>query len=274
MESPSLRIVSDELWDKVRQRCEFVSATYGAKSRPGLLTHWSAIGSPYLFTGIVRCGLCGARMNIVSGAGKRGYSKYGCPMHHCRGTCQNDLTERSEILEARLLDTLQEAVLRPEVIDYTLKRFEAELKGKLDNTADEAEHLRKCKHNLEGEIKRLTNALAAGGDSRLPSAVITAISEREEELRRIMDKLIEGSRQSVQSRLSDIRQFVVSKLRDLRTLLTADIPTAKAEILRHVDRIDLSPMEVDGERFFVASAAWNLLANFSCTKSGGAAGRS
>lgn len=36
-------------------------------------------------------------------------------------------------------------------------------------------------------------------------------------------------------------------------------PTARAEIPRHVDKIDLSPMEANGERFFVASGEWDLL---------------
>jgi DNA invertase Pin-like site-specific DNA recombinase len=274
VELPSLRIVSDDLWQRVRQRFEFVSSHYGTKSRPGLVKHWNAIGSSYLFSGILRCQQCGASMNIVSGAGKRAYAKYGCPMHHLRGTCFNDLTERSEILEERLLHALQEAVLQPEVVDYTLTKFEAELKARLDSMSDDLEALRRRKHTLEAEIKRLTDALAAASDSRLPSAVITAINEREDELRTITDKLLEASRDSIQARVSDIRQFVISKLSDLRTLLNSDVPTAKAEILRHVDRIDLTPMQANGERFFVASGEWDLLGGYSSRKSVGAAGRS
>ena len=273
-ESPSLRVVSDELWQRVRQRSEFVSSHYGMKSRPGLVTRWNAIGSRYLFSGILRCGLCGASMNIVSGAGKRAYSKYGCPMHHMRGTCQNDLTERSEILEGRLLDALQEAVLQSDVVDYAIKKFEAGLETELKNVSGEVEVLRKREHTLKCEIRRLTEALASGSCSRLPSAVITALNEREEELRTITDRLAESNSSSIEVRLRDIRQFVVSKLSDLRKLLYSDAPTAKAEILRHVDRIVLDPMEANGERFFVASGDWDLLGGYPSRKSGGAAGRS
>ena len=213
-------------------------------------------------------------MNIVSGAGKRAYAKYGCPMHHLRGTCRNDLTERSKILEERLLHALQEAVLQPEVVDYTLTKFEAELKARLDSMEDDLEALRRRKHTLEAEIKRLTDALASASDSRLPSAVVTAINEREEELRTIADRLLAGSRDSIQATVSDIRQFVISRLSDLRSLLNSDVPTAKAEILRHVDRIDLTPMQANGERFFVASGEWDLLSGYDSRKSVGAAGRS
>ena len=138
----------------------------------------------------------------------------------------------------------------------------------------EVEVLRKREHTLKCEIRRLTEALASGSCSRLPSAVITALNEREEELRTITDRLAESNSSSIEVRLREIRPFVVSNLSDLRKLLYSDTPTAKAEILRHVDRIVLDPMEANGERFFVASGDWDLLGGYASRKSGGAAGRS
>lgn len=273
-EAPELRIVSDELWQDVRNRFELVRSQFGNKSRAGLFTRWSAIGSPYLFSGILRCKPCGANMNIISGKGKRGYAKYGCPMHHLRDTCSNDLTERSEVLERRLLQGLQDAVLRPEVVEYAIERLEAELESSFGTMTAELESLRKRKHVLEAEIGRLTEALATGGGSRAPAAVIIAITEREEELRAISDRILQGSGDSIQGQILDLREFVMTKLSDVRTLLYSDVPTAKAELLRHVDRIELTPMEANGERFFVASGEWDLVGGHSSTKSVGAAGRS
>lgn len=136
-ETPELRIVSDELWERVRDRFEFVRSHFGSTSRAGLFTRWSAIGSPYLFSGILRCQPCGANMNIISGNGKRGYAKNGCPMHHLRNTCSNDLTERSEVLERRLLQGLQEAVLRPEVVEYAIERLTEELESRFSGMTAE-----------------------------------------------------------------------------------------------------------------------------------------
>lgn len=273
VQAPALRIISEELWEKVHDRFEFVRSKFGSKSRAGLLMRWSSIGSAYLFSGVLRCQPCGANMNIISGKGKRAYAKYGCPMHHLRNTCSNDLTERSDVLESRLLQGLQEAVLQPEVVEYTIKELEAKLESRFEAMDIEREALRKRKRALETEIERLIQALAAGGGSRPPAAVIDAINEREEELRSIGDRLLQGSHDSIQAQ-GDVRKFVMSKLSNLRGLLYSDVPTAKAEILRHVDRIDLTPMEANGERFFVASGEWNLLGSFPCTESVGAAGRS
>jgi chromosome segregation ATPase len=195
-------------------------------------------------------------------------------MHHLRNTCSNDLTERSEVLEKRLLQGLQDAVLRPDVVEYTIKKLESELDSRFEAMSTELEAVRKSKSTLEAEVRRLTQALATGGSSRVPAAVITAINEREKELRSISDRLLQGNRDSIQAQVQDIREFVLSTLSDVRSLLHSDVPTAKAEILRHVDRIDLTPMEANGERFFVASGEWNLLGSFPSTKSVGAAGRS
>lgn len=71
VDTPALRVISDEIRRSVQQRLEFVRSHYGRNSKLGLVKHWSAFGSLYLFSGILHCDLCGASMNIVSGAGKR-----------------------------------------------------------------------------------------------------------------------------------------------------------------------------------------------------------
>ncbi len=258
----------------MQERFEFVRARFGTKSHKGLLSHWNAVGSRYLFSGVLRCGVCGANMNIVSGTGKRGYSKYGCPMYHFRGSCSNGLTERSDLLEEKLLKSLRDAVLQQEVVDYTLQRFEEELRAKLESLSVELESVRRRKRILEAEVTRLTEGLATAEEDRAPAAVIAAIHKREQELRAITDKLVEAQPGSLDAKLKDIRRFVVSRLADVRGLLNSDIPTAKAELLRHVERIDLLPAEENGKPYFEAVGEWNLLGGYPSTKSGGAGGRS
>jgi hypothetical protein len=72
----------------------------------------------------------------------------------------------------------------------------------------------------------------------------------------------------------DIREFVASRLGDLRKLLSCDVPTGKAEVLKHVQRIDLQPVAAGGERFYLAEGEWDLLGGFGSRKAVGAAGRS
>ena len=54
-----LQIVSDELWQRVRDRQEHVRKTYGVREGGGVLIPRS-VTSPYLLSGLLKCGLCGA----------------------------------------------------------------------------------------------------------------------------------------------------------------------------------------------------------------------
>lgn len=213
-------------------------------------------------------------MNIVSGAGKRAYSRYGCPMHALRGTCTNGLTERSEILEKRLPQKLQETILRPEVVEHALDRFESELGRQMENVDDELETLKRRKRVLEGEIQQFTSALLAAAGTRTPEAIAAAINDRETELKQISGRLLESRSDSFQAKLRDNREFVTSRLGDLRRLLSCDVPTARAELLKHVQRTDLKPVAAGGERFYLAEGEWDLLGGSGGRKSVGAAGRS
>jgi len=271
---PELRIVSDEQWNGVERRFEYVRSHFGPNTKVGLIPHWSRVSSPYLFSGILRCAECGASMNIVSGTGKRAYSRYGCPMHALRGTCANGLTERSDIIEDRLLQKLQEAVLRPEVVEYALGRFANELRKQMESIDNDQEMLNERKRVLEGEIQQFTAALLGAAGAPTPKAIIAAINQREAELDRISSRKLESSSDFFQAKLRDARDFVTSRLGDLRKLLSSDVATAKAELLKHVQRIDLTPMGAAGERFYLAEGEWDLLGGFCSRKAVGAAGRS
>jgi len=64
----------------------YVNRVYGERGRTGGLMNSRAASSPYLFSGLLRCGECGANYVLVSGAGKHHRSaSYGCPAHADRG---------------------------------------------------------------------------------------------------------------------------------------------------------------------------------------------
>lgn len=79
---PEWKIVSDQVWDSVQRR--FADVRRIGITRCGGLAR-SQKSRKYLFGGLLRCGCCDSRMVIVSGEGKRGYSKYGCPTNRYRG---------------------------------------------------------------------------------------------------------------------------------------------------------------------------------------------
>src|SRR6516225_10047662 len=69
-EIPEQRIVSEHLWNEVRERLRVIHTLYGAEgfARP---RGGRAAGSPHLFTGLLECGLCRGSVTIVSGQWKK-----------------------------------------------------------------------------------------------------------------------------------------------------------------------------------------------------------
>ena len=75
--------MSEELWNAVQAKITDVNLRSGAKRSGGL--NRTEKSRSYLFSGLLVCGSCGSRIVIISGQGKRGYVRYGCPSHRYRG---------------------------------------------------------------------------------------------------------------------------------------------------------------------------------------------
>ena len=120
-----LRIVPEELWTAVQKRNADTKKT-GIARMGGLCR--TRKSRSYLFSGLLGCGVCNQSVVIVSGGGKRGYVKYGCHSHKHRGTCDSNLTIRRERLEDQLLAVIEQRILKPEIIDYVIRRCDDEVR--------------------------------------------------------------------------------------------------------------------------------------------------
>jgi len=215
--------------------------------RPGLLR---GRATRYLFSGLVRCGLCGANLNVLA-SGERRAASYGCPQAQ-QGACTNRLRIRRDVLERRLLEGLQAEVLRPEAISYALSRFEKELAQVLTRVDDGLRQLRSRKAAVEGKIRNLTRALE---DQYLPS-LTEGLAAQEQELDSIKKQLRATHPDPVVPfRQEEVRAFVASRLTNLRDLLSSDVAAAKTELLKHVREIRLHP---EGGTYR-AEGEWDLL---------------
>jgi len=101
------------------------------------------------------------------------------------------------------------------VIDYSLARMEEALRKDHEKLNAELEGMRQRKLQLEAEFVRLVNAIAEGQPSQ---SFITAIGERERELRVITNKLLEPEPGALRATLDELRTFAVSRLNKIREL--------------------------------------------------------
>jgi len=136
----------------------------------------------------LKCGVCGANLTIVSArSGKFGRVRaYGCPHNANRGTCTNNLRVRHDEVEESLLQGLQDSVCRPKVVDYLVDAL-------IRSQEDEESELRAAqiaararKTQLELEMRRLADAIAASGSS---SFLLKVLKEKESDLAKLEAEL-------------------------------------------------------------------------------------
>src|SRR5260370_6264130 len=249
---PELATVSCELWDRVQARLNFFGQKPSEGRRRGLFKR--ALTSPYLFSGLLKCGECGANLIIGTGGGTHVHKKYVCANYFNRGTCENELDIRRDVLEERLLGRLQSELLQPEVIDYAVTAFGCQLRTALATLSDDLAAMCRRKELLEKEIQRF--AAAHGGPL---DSLVQEIATREVELKAITTRLLSASATSIDGRLREIRQFVGKGISDLHGLLSRDPALAKIALHNHLREIRMRPDEKRDEWHFVAEGTWKLL---------------
>jgi hypothetical protein len=140
------------------------------------------------------------------------HKKYVCANYFSRGTCENDLYIRRDVLEERLLGRLQSELLQPEVIDYAVSAFGRQLRTALATLSDDLAAMRRRKELLEKEMQRFAAAIAHGGPL---DSLVGELATREAELKGITTRLLSGSATSIDGQLREIRQFVERGISDL-----------------------------------------------------------
>ena len=157
---PEWRIVSEELWERAQARKRFAGKRFSASHLGGF--NRSERSKRYIFSGFLVCGVCGSKLVIASGSGKRGYVKYGCPSHRYRGTCSNGLMIKQDRLETQLIAGLTERVSKSELIEYALKRFQEQLQMRLRDIQEQtlkAADAVSALQNQRRELKERANNL-------------------------------------------------------------------------------------------------------------------
>jgi hypothetical protein len=186
-----------------------------------------------------------------------GHAHYGCPLNAFRGTCSNKLRIRKDILETQLLAKLQNEILRDDVIEYALNKFEEGLKKRMKDVSGQLSRMEIRKRKLEKELTNLTKAVATGLDS--PS-IRAEIVNREREIQAINEQVISSKPESVKTKINDTRKFVMSSFKDIRSLLASNPQTAKSVLARHMPQIIMKPIvKPDGQKVYQVVSEWELL---------------
>ena len=149
VEAPELKIIDDDLWAlcvaraKGQKRDTARRAETTGKSAGGR-------GPKYLFSGILKCGICGAPFTIY------GRHFYACSWNRSRGdsVCDNRLTLRRVTAENVLLASVKESLLT----DAAFRAFEAEARAMLKELRPDPSAARR---SLTAALRERDNLIAA-----------------------------------------------------------------------------------------------------------------
>ncbi len=219
---PNLRIVSDELWHRVKARQTAVQQK-SAKIREALhRTARTGRQPKYLLSGLLKCGLCGA--NFVIGDQRH----YVCASHVDGGqhACGNHLRVARVIAESRILAGIKAELLAPEYLDEFKREFRA-LRAAQHSARKAASEARRARlSELEQEIGHLIDAVAKGLLSPAIKARLEAAESERSEL--LSDRGGQSERAAdVLSRLSDTYRELVENLEHIPE---RHIPRARASL--------------------------------------------
>jgi hypothetical protein len=117
---PDLRIVDEELWQRVKARQGRIRETV-TENAEGTVRSARARRPIYFLSHLVKCGCCGGGFSKIS------RDHYGCSNARNRGTCENMLTIRRDVLEESVLSGLRSHLLAPELLEEFTREYVAEL---------------------------------------------------------------------------------------------------------------------------------------------------
>jgi len=117
--------------------------------------------------------------------------------------------------------------MRQEIIEAAIDRAAVRLNPSTELAQATSLRVRRELDAVEGELERLTAAIASGGD--LP-ALLRAVQEREERRRRLRAELASANRPGLDP--AALKANLKARLADWRGLLTRHIPQARPYLSR------------------------------------------
>ncbi|GBR23023.1 DNA resolvase [Kozakia baliensis NRIC 0488] len=178
---PDLRIIEQDLWDAVKARQS--KTTWSQKSRGNGVHPLNALQRPtHLLTGLIKCGCCGGGFSMIS------KHHLGCSTARNKGTCENRLTIRRDVLEKSVLNGLRTQMMDPALFKEFCDEFTREVNRlRMEKGADLT--------TLKSELPKIERELNKAVQAILDGFASSALKIRMEQL--------EARKAEIEERLAD-----------------------------------------------------------------------
>ncbi len=230
-EVPDLRVVPQALWDRVkaRQRAVRRDTRPDVRERP----FWERRRPRYLFSGLMKCGTCGG------GYSKLNSNLFGCSTARNKGTCENRLNIRRDVLEASVLNGLKTHLMDPDLFKEFAAEFYREVNRLRSAEAARFDAARVELARIERRLRKIVDAIGEGVDARALKDELLALERRQDELTTRL-ATAEQPEPLIHPNLAEVYRRKVAALHE--ALQCDDTRLEAAEIIRSlVDEIVLTP---------------------------------
>jgi site-specific DNA recombinase len=162
---PELRIVTDELWERVKKRQGELAQKYanviaGTKAHAARAKALDATHRPNWFlSGLMVCGVCNGPYTA------RGHDRFGCKHHRLHHSCSNDRTIARDEIEERVLAGLRGPLLDNANIDAAVRGLVDETERLNRERRVASEIARKSLAEIQKKLGNIIAAIARGAYS-------------------------------------------------------------------------------------------------------------
>ena len=164
-DDPALRIIPDELWQKVQAR--LVDMARPRKNAEPILRR------PHMLSGLLRCGTCGGGL-VIHGVGRQGRRRVRCSKAREAGTCVNTSSFYIDEIEQTVLRGIMFALRHPQALELYVEEYKNEMARQHRDVGRRRAEL-KNDHSATCEaLDRLVAAVAAG---TMPLELVKAKSD-------------------------------------------------------------------------------------------------
>ena len=254
-----LQIVSDDLFERVQEKRRYKSGTIGIQ-RLGGMTRTQA-SRKYLFSGLLRCGLCGGKLNIRTTKPAR----YGCFEYQDRGLCTNSSTISQEELERQFIHALSQKLrdesVRDALIQMVFDQIQLVKNERLEAESSVEQRRKDLESSRATQARYKDNLVKAVRESGGSKTLYEELELVVRSIERIDEKLAELNRaQLLEVKIEEVRDFVNGQVDTLEQLLLGSAEALKMDFQKRIEKIVVTPDVDNSGQFFRITGDLDLFA--------------
>ena len=232
--APELRIVSDELSRRVKERQSDERSRRDAKFKLTGNPLSGAKRPTYLLSGLVNCGGCGNDY-VASGGGR-----WRCRVNFRKGACANNRSITTVEPEGRVLEGVRKRLLTPELIGRYARLLQKEVellnRQRKSGRRDTEERLAETRRRIGKLVQQIE------GDDEAPRSLIRRLKELEEEEERLVGEIEQAPEADVIQIPSNYARIYEQAIVGLeKHLLGDDAARARDTIRALIEKVVIRP---------------------------------